>query len=87
MHIKAVLLAGLTASAAVAQRSCGAPSPTEEQIGVAKYFAEEEESARLAGNLTRRAPINVNVYFHILATSTSTSGGYLSVSADSTWPV
>lgn len=81
MQIKSVLVAGLAASGAAAQRACGAPSPTPEQIEVAKHFAAEEEAARVAGNSTSaRASINVNVYFHVLASSNSASGGYLSVS-------
>ena len=82
MQIKSVLLAGLAVSGAAAQRACGAPSPTPEQIEVAKHFAAEEEAARIAGNGTsaQRASINVNVYFHVLASSNSASGGYLSVS-------
>ena len=84
MQIKTALIAGLAASSAAAQRSCGAPSPTPEQIEVSKLFAAQEEAARSAGNSTsaQRASINVNVYFHVLASSNSASGGYLSVSQD-----
>ncbi|KAI1248649.1 hypothetical protein MGN70_009849 [Eutypa lata] len=80
MQIKAALLAGLAATSAAAQRACGAPTPTDEQIEVAKLFAEQEAAVRIAGNSTRRAAINVNVYFHVLASSTSVSGGYISAS-------
>lgn len=86
MQIKSALLAGLAASSAAAIRACGAPSPTEEQIEVAKEFAVEEEAVRIAGNSTRRAAINVNVYFHVLASSSSVSGGYLSVRVDTRRP-
>lgn len=83
MQIRSVLLACLAASGvSAAQRACGAPSPTAEQLEVAKAFAEEEEASLLAGNATRKAAINVNVYFHVLASSNSASGGYLSVCVD-----
>lgn len=82
MLFKTVFLTAIAASQAVAQRACGAPQPTEEEIAVAKSFYEIEKAARLAGNATSAAAtIDVNVYFHVLATSTSASGGYLTVSA------
>lgn len=88
MQIKTALIAGLAATRAAAQRTCGAPSPTAEQIEVSKHFAAQEEAARVAGNSTstQRASINVNVYFHVLASSNSASGGYLSVSQDRRMP-
>jgi hypothetical protein len=84
MQFKAVFLAAIAASHAAAQRSCGAPEPTEEEIAIAKTFYQVEKESRLAGNATSAgATIDVNVYFHILATSTSASGGYLTVSDSS----
>ncbi|KAH8896425.1 metalloprotease, partial [Thozetella sp. PMI_491] len=77
MQLKSLVFAALAATVS-AQRRCGAPSPTEEQVAQAKAFAVQEAAARVAGNVTARATINVNVYFHVLATSTSVSGGYLS---------
>lgn len=80
MLFKAVFLTGLAASHAVAQRVCGAPEPTEEEIAIAKSFYEVEKEARLAGNATSAAAtIVVNTYFHVLATSNSAAGGYLTV--------
>ncbi|RYP63826.1 hypothetical protein DL771_009109 [Monosporascus sp. 5C6A] len=78
MQIRSALLLGLAASGTVAHRGCGAPSPTAEQIEIAQHFAATEEAARIAGNSSRKAPISVNVYFHVLASSNSASGGYLS---------
>ncbi|RYP89646.1 hypothetical protein DL770_004224 [Monosporascus sp. CRB-9-2] len=78
MQIRSALFLGLAASGAVAQRACGAPAPTEEQIEIAQQFAVTEAADRVAGNSSRLAPINVNVYFHVLASSNSESGGYLS---------
>ena len=79
MHFRTLLFAGLTASGAMAHRSCGTPSPTEEQRAEAKLFAQQEAAARAAGIPAPQAAINVKVYFHVLATSNATSGGYLSV--------
>ncbi|KAK1574777.1 extracellular metalloprotease [Colletotrichum navitas] len=79
MQFKTLLVSALAAaSAALAQRSCGTPSPTEEQTEVAQRLQFNEENARVAGNATRLAPITVNVYWHVIATSSSVSGGYLS---------
>lgn len=81
MLFKTVFLTAMAAYQAVAQRSCGSPEPTEEEIAIAKSFYKVEKEARLAGNATSAAAtIEVNVYFHILATSTSASGGYLTSS-------
>lgn len=41
-------------------------------------MAEKEAAARVNGNVTAQA-IAVKVYFHVLASSTAVSGGYLSV--------
>lgn len=80
MLFKAALLTALAACHAAAQRACGAPEPTEEEIAIAKSFYQIEKEARLAGNATSAAAtIEVNTYFHVLATSTSASGGYLTV--------
>lgn len=82
MFFKSVFLAALAASHAVAQRACGAPEPTEEEIAIAKSFYQIEKEARLAGNATSAAAtITVNTYFHVLAASSSASGGYLTVRA------
>jgi len=84
MQLKAFFLAAIAASQAIAQRACGAPEPTEEEIAIAKSFYQVEKEARLAGNaVSAAATISVNVYFHVLATSTSASGGYLTVRASS----
>lgn len=77
MQLKFLSLASLIAGAA-AQRACGTPEATEEQLAQARVFAIQEAAAREAGNFSLQATINVNVYFHVLATSSSVSGGYLS---------
>ncbi|KDN67418.1 putative metalloprotease [Colletotrichum sublineola] len=79
MQLTSLFVSALAAaSTALAQRSCGTPSPTEEQTEVAQRLQFQEENARVAGNATRLAPITVNVYWHVIASSNSVSGGYLS---------
>lgn len=70
----------LAASGALAIRTCGTPEPTDNQTEVASTFMVLENDAAESGNLTRRAAININVYWHVIATSTSVSGGYLTQS-------
>ncbi|KAJ0162888.1 Extracellular metalloprotease [Colletotrichum tanaceti] len=78
MHFKSLLVSALVAaSTAFAQRSCGTPHPTEEEVEFAQRLQLKEDNARVEGNATRLAPITVNVYWHVIATSTSVSGGYL----------
>ncbi|KAK6216928.1 metalloprotease [Colletotrichum tabaci] len=78
MQFKTLLVSALAAaSTAFAQRSCGTPHPTEEEVEFAQRLQLKEENARVEGNATRLAPITVNVYWHVLATSNSVSGGYL----------
>lgn len=80
MQIKSLFLAAFAASTAFAQAEvCGTKEPTEEQILIAQNFQLQEEAARIEGNVSIQATIAVKVYFHVLATSTSVSGGYLTV--------
>ncbi|GKT91485.1 metalloprotease [Colletotrichum tofieldiae] len=81
MQFKTLLVSALAAaSTALAQRSCGTPHPSEEQIEVAQRLQLKEDNARVAGNATRLAPITVNIYWHVIASSNSVSGGYLTQS-------
>jgi hypothetical protein len=81
MHFTTLFLSALAASGAVAKRTCGATKPSEEQKLVAQNFAIQEEEAKQAGNATGRlaaaADTTVNIYYHVVATSNSASGGYL----------
>lgn len=56
---------------------CGAPEPTQEQLQVAEAFSVIE--AEQAGNstLVARQALTVDVYFHVVAASTSLSDGYV----------
>ncbi|KAF2132102.1 zincin [Dothidotthia symphoricarpi CBS 119687] len=74
MQIKS-LLSLLASTGAVAKRSCGTPKPTVEQILVAQNFQiSAENSSRLDAAV---AAINVKIYWHVVASSNSVSGGYL----------
>lgn len=87
MLFKALFSSSLLASAvlghtidprATVQR-CGAPKPNQEQISIAQGFAEKEAAARKDSSIAA-TPINVNVYVHVVSSSTSSADGYLSVS-------
>lgn len=83
MHFTTLFLSALAASGIAAKRTCGANKPTEEQKLIAQNFAILEDEAKEAGNgnatgrLAAAATINVNIYYHVVATSNSASGGYL----------
>lgn len=88
MHAKSLLLAALAVATVSAgpqhvKRAkpfgCSAPRPTDEQLAVAEAFGAEEEAAAASGNVTTRATINVDVYFHVVAASTSVADGYATV--------
>ncbi|KAL2152737.1 hypothetical protein VTH82DRAFT_5922 [Thermothelomyces myriococcoides] len=57
--------------------SCGAPEPDAEHIKISQQFAAQEAELLASGNLTTQATINVDLYFHVVATSTDLSGGYI----------
>lgn len=77
MQFKTFLFTAFAATGAIAQRSCGTPKPTEEQIQIAQNLQILESESSISGESARLAPITVNVYWHVTATSTSVSGGYL----------
>lgn len=80
MKTTSFLLSALAAVGVIAQRQCGAPEPTTEQIESAKSLFKVESAARLAGNATSlAADITVNTYFHVVASARTTAGGYLTV--------
>ncbi|KAM5349397.1 hypothetical protein ACJ41O_005902 [Fusarium nematophilum] len=77
-------LAASGASAGVSRRDeapvkfgCATEEPSAEHIGMSKVLAAQEARAAESGNLTARATINVGVYFHVVASSQTVSGGYL----------
>ncbi|KAI8300858.1 Extracellular metalloprotease [Colletotrichum sp. SAR11_240] len=78
MQLKSFLVAASMVASAFAKRTCGTDEPTEVDLQVAQDFKLMESSARLAGNGSRAAgPIQINVYWHVVASSQSVSGGYL----------
>ena len=86
MLFETIFSTSLLASAALGHtietrggRKCGAPKPDQDQISVAQSFAQKEAAARESGRLATAAPINVNVYVHVVSTSTNAADGYLSV--------
>lgn len=85
MLLKTFLSSCLTASVVTAHAirgatkfSCGTPRPSEAQIATSNRLAQKEAEARAAGNFATRATIEVDTYFHVVASSKSESDGYLS---------
>jgi hypothetical protein len=78
MVSKLFTLAALSASALAAPSSeifgCGTKT-TPEILEVSRQFAAEEASGN--GNFSIDATIEVDLYFHVVASSTSLSGGYV----------
>ncbi|KAK4225599.1 hypothetical protein QBC38DRAFT_255847 [Podospora fimiseda] len=58
--------------------SCGTPDPTAEQLAIAQEFLKEEAYAIANGTLAKRAVTYVDTYFHVVASSTAASDGYIS---------
>lgn len=87
MQVKSLLFFAALASAGpqhikrVQPFGCSTPRPTEEHIAISQVFEAEEEAVAAVGNATTtRATINVDVYFHVVAASTSVADGYVTVS-------
>ncbi|CCF40023.1 hypothetical protein CH063_10702 [Colletotrichum higginsianum] len=90
MQAKFTLLAVLAAVASAAvtgergRLGCGTHEPTPEQIEIAKQLAEQEAAAANATSgefsLAAAATINVNTYFHVVASSQTVANGYITVS-------
>jgi hypothetical protein len=92
MYLKALILTAFAAASIIAvptvndARTCGTPEPTEEQLQISGQMAIQE-AQYLAENGTRfkaQAAINVNVYFHVVATAKTVAGGYLTVNKSQT---
>ncbi|KAK8127013.1 metalloprotease [Apiospora kogelbergensis] len=78
MQFKSLFLGAVAASGALAaDRLCGFKEPSAEDIAIAQAFAAEEAAANETMSLKVMATTNVNVYFHVIATSQSASGGYI----------
>jgi hypothetical protein len=87
MQLKATILSALlasTVSAAVAGTkhkvfSCGTKEPSAEHIKISQKFAAQEKEFAAAGGLSTAATISVDVYFHVVASSTAEADGYVTV--------
>ncbi|CAJ2506506.1 Uu.00g006360.m01.CDS01 [Anthostomella pinea] len=58
-------------------RLCGTPDPTAEQIEASMAMLEQERQFRASGESRALASFEVDTYFHVVASSTAASGGYL----------
>jgi hypothetical protein len=87
MQLKATILSALlatTASAAVAGAkakvfNCGTKEPSAEHIQISQHFAAQEKEFAASGNFSIAATISVDVYFHVVASSTAVADGYVTV--------
>ncbi len=58
---------------------CGAPEPHAEHVRISNKFAAEEAQRAAAGDFAIQAVTTVDVYFHVVASSTALSDGYVTV--------
>ncbi|KAI1481778.1 hypothetical protein K445DRAFT_308877 [Daldinia sp. EC12] len=58
-------------------RLCGTPEPTEAQIAASQAMLEKEREMRAKGESRALRSFSVNAYFHVVASSTSLSDGYI----------
>jgi len=89
MHFSSLVLQSIFATAISAAATprpfgCGAPEPSQEHVKISQKFAAQEKEFAASGNLSIAATINVDVYFHVVASSTAVSDGYVTVTLPST---
>ncbi|KAB5530383.1 extracellular metalloprotease [Coniochaeta sp. 2T2.1] len=82
MHLTSVLLPALCAALASAAATprpfgCGTHEPSAEHVKISQKFATQEKEFAASGNFSIMATINVDVYFHVVASSTALSDGYV----------
>lgn len=75
--LPALLVASINARPSIGPRTCGAPSPTEEQIEASRFLLKSERSSMRA---MHPREIKVDTYFHIMIPSENRSDGYITVS-------
>ncbi|KAL2118670.1 hypothetical protein VTJ04DRAFT_8330 [Mycothermus thermophilus] len=56
---------------------CAAPEPDAEHRRISQMFAAQEAEVVASGNFTMMATVTIDTYFHVVASSTSLSGGYV----------
>jgi hypothetical protein len=84
MQFKALIASALLATTAAAAqfnttRLCGTPEPTKQQLAETRAMLEKERIALAKGESRALATFTVNTYFHVVASNTALSGGYLTV--------
>lgn len=82
MQFKALITSALLATASAqfnTTRLCGTPDPTAQQMAESRAMLEKERIALSKGENRALAGFTVNTYFHVVASSTSATGGYLTV--------
>lgn len=77
MHLKSLFVAGLV-TGATAMMPCLAPPPTDEEM--AMFEAVSDMEANSTFRTFSQAVTYVDTYVHVVASSRSSSDGYLSVS-------
>ncbi|KAI0407426.1 metalloprotease [Xylaria palmicola] len=80
MQFKALIASALLATASAqfnSTRLCGTPDPTPQQMAESRALLEKERIALAKGESRALAGFTVNTYFHVVASSTALSGGYL----------
>lgn len=82
LSVVAALAAAASAAVTPARLGCGTHDPTPEHIEISKKLAEEEAANNGTMSLMAAATINVNVYFHVVASSQTVANGYITVSID-----
>jgi hypothetical protein len=80
MHFKSIFVAGLIAGT-TAMMPCLAPPPTDEDL--ARFEAVSDMEANSTFRALSQAVTYVDTYVHVVASSRSSSDGYLSVSQSS----
>ena len=77
--LQSIFAAAISAAATPRPFGCGAPEPSQEHVKISQKFAAQEKEFAASGNLSIAATINVDVYFHVVASSTAVSDGYVTV--------
>ena len=88
MFFKSVASAALMATATLGARvptvikpfGCGTEEPSRAHVQISQALAVQEAEMKASGNFSIAATINVKVYVHVVAASTSNADGYISVS-------
>jgi len=92
MYVKSLLLPAIFAALASAAAtpkpfSCGTKEPSAEHVKISQKFAAQEKEFAASGNFSILATINVDVYFHVVASSTAVSDGYVTVGTPESSPL